>query len=76
MKREKDNIIISFYRGSKRFKVVSISPSLLKKIILINSLIVVGFVLFFMAYLVQWADNWNIKEKNKLLQKEIMSLKK
>lgn len=76
MKREKDNIIISFYKGPKRFKVLSIAPSLLRRIILINSLIIVAFVIFFMAYLIQWTDNWHIKEKNKLLQKEIISLKR
>ena len=76
MKREKDNIIISIYSGSKRLKVLSLTPSLLKKIILINSLIVVAFVIFFMAYLVQWTENWGIREQNKLLEKEVVSLKK
>lgn len=76
MSREKENIIISFYKGPKRFKVLSLSPSLLKKIILINSLVIVAFVIFFLAYLVQWADNWHIKEKNKLLQKELLLLKR
>jgi len=56
--------------------VLSIAPSLLKKIILINSLIVIAFVIFFMAYLVQWTENWGIKEQNKLLEKEVVSLKK
>ncbi len=76
MNREKDNITISFYKGPKRFKVLSLSPALLKKIILINSVIIVCAVIFFLAYLVQWADNWHIKEKNKLLQKELMLLKR
>jgi hypothetical protein len=72
MKREMENIIISFYKGPKRLKVLSLSPSLLRIIIIINSIIIVACFIFFLAYLIQWAENWHILEQNKLLKKELI----
>lgn len=76
MKDERNNIVISMYKAGKRLRVINIPSLLLKRIIIINSLIIIGFFVFFLAYLSQWADNWRIKEANDLLKKEILLLKK
>ena len=73
---EKDKITIAIYKGFKRFRVFNINPNTLKLLIVLNSICVIGFVVFFLSFLSTWSNNWRTAEENKLLQKEVRLLKK
>lgn len=74
--KETDNIIISVYKDYKRLRVFNISQKLLTWIIIMNSLVIIGCIVFFLGFIFQWTYNWKIVEENKILQKEISSLKR
>jgi len=73
---EKDKVTIAVYKGFKRYRVFHINPNTLKFLIVVNSLFVIGFVIFFLSFLSVWSSNWKTTEENKLLQKELQLLKK
>ena len=74
--KDKDKIVIAVYKNFKRTRVFRITPKLLSLIIILNSLLVVGCVIFFLGFLFQWGSNWTILEKNKVLEQELLLLKK
>ena len=74
--KDKDKIVIAVYKNYKRTRVFRITPRLLSIIIVLNSLLIVGCVIFFLGFLFQWGSNWKIIEKNKVLQQELLLLKK
>jgi hypothetical protein len=73
---EKNKIIIAIYKNFKRVKVFRITPKLLSLIVVLNSLLIIGCVIFFLGFLFQWGKNWTIVEKNKVLEQELLLLKK
>ncbi|MEI6092480.1 MAG: hypothetical protein WCQ47_02210 [bacterium] len=74
--KETDNITVAIYKDYKRFRVFNISQKLLTWIIIVNSLVIIGCIIFFFGFIFQWTYNWKIVEENKVLQKEISSLKR
>lgn len=74
--KDKDKIVIAVYKDFKRTNVFKITPRLLKLVIILNSLLIVGCVIFFLGFLFQWGKNWTILEKNKVLEQELLLLKK
>ena len=73
---EKEKIVIAVYRNFKRTRVFRIKPKLLSLIIVLNSLLIVGCIIFFLGFLFQWGKNWTILEKNTVLEQELLLLKK
>ena len=73
---DKDKIVIAVYRNFKRIRVLKITPKLLQLIIVLNSLLIIGCVIFFLGFLFQWGKNWTVAEKNKVLEQELLLLKK
>ncbi|MEI6080311.1 MAG: hypothetical protein WCQ53_06730 [bacterium] len=74
--KSSSNIIIAIYKGYKRYKVFNVSQRLLTWIVVINSALIIGCLIFFISFTFQWAYNWKLSEENKTLQKEILQLKK
>ena len=74
--KDKDKIVIAVYKNFKRTRVFRITPRLLNIIIVLNSILIIGCVIFFMGFLFQWGKNWTILEKNKVLEQELLLLKK
>jgi len=73
---EKNKVVIAIYKNFKRIRVFRISPKLLNLIIVLNSILIIGCVIFFLGFLFQWGKNWTITEKNKVLEQELLLLKK
>lgn len=74
--KEKDKIVIAVYKNFKRISVFRLTPKLLSLMIILNSLLIVGCIIFFLGFLFQWGKNWTIIEKNKVLEQELLLLKK
>ena len=73
--KKADNITIAIYKGHSRYKVITISQSLFRLLITLNSVLIIGCIIFFLSFLFQWASNWKIVEKNKTITKELLLLK-
>ena len=71
-----NNIVIAIYKGYKRYRVFNVSQKLLTWMVVINSALIIGCIIFFISFIFQWAYNWKITEENNTLQKEIRLLKK
>jgi len=74
--KDKNKIVIAIYKNFKRVRVFRITPKLLNLMIILNSLLIVGCVIFFLGFLFQWGKNWTILEQNRGLQQELLLLKK
>ena len=73
---EKNKIVISVYKDFKRISVFRIRPKLLSLIIILNSLLIIGCIIFFTGFLFQWGKNWTVTQKNKSLEQELLLHKK
>ena len=71
-----DNITIAVYKGFKRYKVLNISQRLLAWLVVVNSVLIIGCLIFFVGFVFQWAYNWKIAGENKTMQKEMPLLRK
>ena len=73
---EKNKIVITVYKGFKRISVFRIAPKLLSLIIVLNSVLIIGCIIFFLGFLFQWGNNWTVTQKNRSLEQELLLLKK
>lgn len=74
--KEKDKIVIAVYKDFKRISVFRIAPKLLSLIVVLNSLLIIGCIIFFLGFLFQWGKNWTVIQKNRSLEQELLLLKK
>jgi hypothetical protein len=74
--KRSDNITIAVYKDHRRYKVFNISQRLLTWMVVLNSLLIIGCIIFFVSFVFQWAYNWKITGENRNMQKEMSLLKK
>ena len=73
---EKKKIVIAVYKDFKRIRVFRITPKLLGLLVTLNSLLIIGCLIFFLGFLFQWGKNWTVIQKNKSLEQELLLHKK
>jgi hypothetical protein len=69
-------IIVSIYKGTKRLKVFNMSKKTFFTVLIVNSILIFGFLLFFLSYVLEYGKSTELKKENKTLKKEIKLLKK
>lgn len=74
--KENKKIVIAIYKNFKRIHVFRITPKLLSLIVVINSVLIIGCIIFFLGFLYQWGKNWTVTQKNISLEQELLLLKK
>ena len=74
--KEKKKIVIAIYKDFKRIRVFKITPKLLSLIVVLNSVLIIGCIIFFLGFLFQWGTNWTVIQKNRSLEQQLLLLKK